>query len=203
MTYCLVRIYSGSNDRSVEELAQIVGRELAPQLIQGNCRRYSTIKFEDGRLGSSSFYDDQATAKRGTEVAKKWVQGTKILQGYSLDQTIEGEVIYGYHGKASNAKEGEIRLYKSSASIDDVCAAMQQEGQPILDTIQGLVRYTCVKTADGIAVLTANESRESSTEISDKARAARQKGGSKMQAVLGQDPEVLRGTILQSYHSYM
>jgi len=202
MTYVLVRIYSGVGDRSVDDLLHVVGQELAPQVIKAGCKRYSTIKFADGRVGSSSFYEDRAAADRGSQIASKWVSETGALQGYKLAQTIKGEVVYAFQGDHSaQAKEGEIRLYQTSASREDVEAAMREEGQPILQSVTGLVRYTSFKLDDqqGYAVITAHANREASTLLSQKARDARQHSGSRLQRVLPQDPEILQGTIVQSY----
>jgi hypothetical protein len=202
MTYVLVRIYTGSGDRSMDELLHIAGQELAPQVIKAGCKRYSTVKFADGRYGSSSFYGDRAAADRGSQIAAKWVAETGAMQGHKLAQTISGEAVYTFQGEQNaQAKEGEIRIYQTPASRGDVEAAMREEAQPLLQTIKGLVRYTCFKLDDakGYAVITGHTNRESSTQLSQKAREVRQKSGSRLQRVLPQDPEVLRGTIVHSY----
>jgi hypothetical protein len=78
---------------------------------------------------------------------------------------------------------------------------MREEAKPLLQTIKGLVRYTCFKLDDdkGYAVITGHANRESSTQLSQKAREVRQKGGSRLQRVLPQDPDVIQGTIVHSY----
>jgi len=202
MTYVLVRIYSGSGDRSIDELLKVVGEELAPQVIKGGCKRYSAVEFSDGRIGSSSFYEDRAAAERGSEIAAQWVNKTQVMKGYKLAQTISGEAVFTYQGDHSTpAKEGEIRLYQTSASRADIEAAFQEDAQPILQSVKGLVRYTCFKLDDarGYAVITGHTTRESSTELSKKAREARQKGSTRLQRVLPKDPEILQGTIVHSY----
>lgn len=201
MTYVLVRIYSGSGDRSVDDLLHVVGQELAPQVIQAGCKRYSTIKFADGRIGSSSFYEDRAAADKGSQIAAKWVSETGAMKGYKLAQTINGEVVYAFQGEQNaQAKEGEIRLYQTAASREDIEAAMREEAEPILRSVTGVIRYTCFKLDDqqGYAVITGHTDRETSTLLSQKAREARQHG-SRLQRVLPQDPEILQGTIVHSY----
>ncbi|HET6608393.1 MAG TPA: hypothetical protein VFG62_17075 [Rhodopila sp.] len=202
MTYVLVRLYTGSSDRSVDDILKVVGQELAPQVIKGGCKRYSVVEFSDGRIGSSSFYEDRAAAERGSEIAAKWVSASGLMKGYKLVQTISGETVYTYQGDQSTpAKEGEIRLYQTSASRADVEAAFREEAQPILQSVKGLVRYTCFKLDDsrGYAVITGHTTRESSTELSKKAREARQKGATRLQRVLPKDPEIIKGTIVHSY----
>ena len=202
MTYVLVRIYTGSGERSVDELLQTAGQELAPQVIKAGCKRYSIVKFTDGRFGSSSFYEDRAAADRGSQIAAKWVAETGAMKGHKLAQTVSGEAVYMFQGdQNAQAKEGEIRIYQTSASRGDVEAAMREEAQPLLQTIKGLVRYTCFKLDDakGYAVITGHTNRESSTQLSQKAREVRQKSGSRLQRVLPKDPEVLQGTIFHSY----
>jgi hypothetical protein len=202
MTYVVVRIYSGTGDRSVDDLLHVVGQELAPQVIKAGCKRYSTVKFMDDRIGSSSFYQSRAAADQGSQIAAKWVSETGALEGYKLAQTIEGEVVYAFQGEQNvQAKEGEIRLYQTSASREDIEAAIREEAQPILQSVTGLIRYTCFKLDDqqGYAVITGHANREASTLLSQKARDARQHSGSRLQRVLPQDPEILQGTIVHSY----
>ncbi len=201
MTYVLVRIYGGSGDRSVDDLLHVAGQELAPQVIQAGCKRYSTVKFADGRFGSSSFYEDRAAADRGNQIAAKWVTETGVMQGYKLARTLSGEAVYVFQGdQNAQATEGEIRLYQTSASREEMEAALREEAEPILKSIKGLVRYTCFKLDDdqGYAVITGHANREFSTQLSQKAREARQKGA-RLQSVLPKDPEVLQGTIVHSY----
>lgn len=202
MTYVLVRIYTGSRDRSVDNLLHVVGQELAPQVIQAGCKRFSTIKFTDGRVGSSSFYEDRAAADTGSQIAAKWVSETGAMSDYKLAQTIKGEVVYAFQGEQSaQAKEGEIRLYQTSASREDIESAMREEAQPILQSVTGLIRYTCFKLdgQQGFAVITGHANREASTLLSQKARDARQHSGSRLNRALPQDPEILQGTIVHSY----
>ena len=202
MTYVLVRIYTGSSDRNVDDLLHLAGQELAPRVIKAGCKRYSTVKFADGRIGSSSFYEDRAAADRGDQTAAKWVSETSAMSGYKLAQTIKGEVVYAFQGdQSAQAKEGEIRLYQTSASREDVEAAMREEAQPILQSVTGLIRYACFKLEgqQGYAVITGHANREASTLLSQKARDARQNSGSRLQRVLPEEPEVLQGTIVQSY----
>jgi hypothetical protein len=128
--------------------------------------------------------------------------GGNVMHGYKLAQTIHGEVIYSFQGnKVARATEGERRLYNTTASPGDVEGALREEAQPILAVEPGLVRYTCFKLDDGqgYAMMTAHASRVSSTQLSQKAREARQKDGSRLQRVLPQDPEVIQGTIVQSF----
>lgn len=202
MTYVLVRIYSGSSDQSVADLVKLVGEGLAPQVIKGGCKRYSMVEFADGRIGSSSFYQDRTAAEHGSQIAAKWVGETGALKGYKLSQTISGEAVYMFQGdQTAQAKEGEIRLYQTSALRSDVEAAFREEAQPLLKEIKGLVRYTCFRLDDtqGYGVITAHANRESSTQLSQKAREARQKGGTRLQRVLPKDPEILQGTIVHSF----
>src|SRR5690242_18159414 len=79
MTHCVVRIYSGASDRSVDDILKLASRELAPELMKAHCRRYSLVEFADGRFGSSSFYDDEAAAQRGMDVAAAWVRETNAM----------------------------------------------------------------------------------------------------------------------------
>jgi hypothetical protein len=202
MTYVLVRIYTGGSDRNVDDLLHLVGQELAPRVIKAGCKRYSTVKFTDGRIGSSSFYEDAAAARRGSEIAAEWVGGSGAMKDYKLARTISGEAIYVFQGaQNAQAKEGEIRLYQTSASREEVEAALREEAQPILQAAKGLIRYTFFKLdgIQGYGAITGHVDRESSTQLSEKAREARQISASRLQRVLPQTPEILQGTIAHSY----
>lgn len=203
MAYVLVRIYSGSSERSPEEILRMVGQELRPQLTTPGCRRYTTFRLDDGRIGSTSLYDDKATADRGNEIAAKVVKDASFLRGYSLARTLRGEVIFAHEAsELSGDLQGEIRIYQTSASADDLRAAFEQEALPILRDHQGLVRYTAIQLdgdPPGCAVLTAHRDRESATSLSSKAREARQRAGSKLKSVLAREPETVRGTITATY----
>ena len=57
MAYYLVRFYSGSGDRSPEQLIRVVvDQELRPKLqAGGGLTRYITFIADDGRIGSASY----------------------------------------------------------------------------------------------------------------------------------------------------
>ena len=80
MAYAMTRIFSGSSDPSPEQLDLIARQELVPQLLQiSGLRRYSTLRFTDGRVGSFSVYDTREAADRGLRVASEWVSSGTAL----------------------------------------------------------------------------------------------------------------------------
>src|SRR3954454_18021679 len=95
MADAMARIFSGSADPGPEQLDRIARQELVPQLLQiAGLRRYSTLTFTDGRVGSFSVYDTREAANRGLRVASEWVSGTDAVRNYHLDETLRGEIAY-------------------------------------------------------------------------------------------------------------
>src|SRR6185437_11734941 len=103
MTYMVARLYSGSGSQSTDELARITIQDLCPLLVQaGGLQRYGASQFSGGRIGSVSAYDSKEAAERASRIAAEWVQRSGTLRGYTLAQTIAGEVIYAYWAEGAN-----------------------------------------------------------------------------------------------------
>ena len=94
MAYYLVRFYSGSGDRSPEQLLrEVVDQELRPKLqAGGGLTRYITFIADDGRIGSSSVYENKEASQRGLQIAREWVNTTGAMHGYQLSETLDGEI---------------------------------------------------------------------------------------------------------------
>jgi hypothetical protein len=204
MAYAMARIFSGSSDPSPEQLDRIARQELVPQLLQiSGLRRYSTLMFADGRVGSFSVYDTHEAADRGLRVASEWVSSTDAVRNYRLDETLRGEIAYtliGQGGQSQRNASGVARIYQTDASIDDVKAAIEQEVSEAVQHLPGLLRYTFVGLEDGrigsFAAFASQESARRAAELTSKLRA---KGGSALGRLLPHAPQVLEGTILGTY----
>ena len=206
MSYVMVRMYSGKGAHSPNELSQIADKELAPQLIKAGCQRYTTVAFSDGTVGSTSLYNDKPAADRGSQIASEWARSTGAMEGYQLSRTLRGEHVFGFHPKGSPSLDqsfGTMRIYRSSATVQDVKAALEQEALPIIQEAPGLLRYTCFRTDEGsgFVVLTANKTREAATELTKLAREAAGKEGSRLRKVFPQAPEVIDGELFHSITS--
>jgi hypothetical protein len=205
MAYAMTRIFSGSSsDPSPEQLDRIARQELVPQLLQiAGLRRYSTLTFTDGRVGSFSVYDTREAANRGLRVASEWVSGTDAVRNYHLDETLRGEIAYILIGQGVQNQRnasGVAQLYRTNASIDDVKTAIEQEVSEAVQHLPGLLRYTLVGLEDGrIGSFAAFASQESARRAADLTRKLRAKGGSALGRLLAHAPQVIEGTILGTY----
>src|SRR3954463_5194634 len=182
MAYAMTRIFSGSSDPGPEQLDLMARQELVPQLLQiVGLRRYSTLVFTDGRVGSFSVYDTREAADRGLRVASEWVSSTDAARNYHLDETLRGEIAYtliGQGGQSQRNASGVARIYQTDASIDDVKTAIEQEVSEAVQHLPGLLRYTLVPLEDGrigsFAAFASPESARRAAELTSKLRA---KGG--------------------------
>jgi hypothetical protein len=204
MSYIVVRMYAPAGEVNSEQLSKRAGQELAPELFKAGCQRFTTVKFADGHLGSTALYTDKAAAERGAQIGGEWAKSTGAMQGPGPARTLRGEHVFSHHPQANPSMAnafGVIRIYRSTASAQDVKEALEQEAMPILQGASGLLRYTVFKTdeGDGFAVMTASTSREAASNLTTQARAATMKAGSKLQKVFASPPEVIEGDIIHSY----
>jgi quinol monooxygenase YgiN len=204
MSYIVVRLYASVGEVNVEQLSQRAGRELAPQLFKAGCQRYTTVKFADGRIGSTALYKDEAAAERGAQIGGEWAISTGAVQGSGPARTLRGEHVFSHHPQLNPSLAntfGVIRVYRSTASAQDVKEALEQEATPILRNAPGLLRYTVFKTDgdQGYVVMTANTSPEAASQLTAQARAAVTRTGSMLQRVFPVPPEVIEGDIIHSY----
>ena len=175
-----------------------------PQLLQvPGLRRYSTLQFPDGRVGSFSVYENREAANRGLRVASEWVNNTEAVRHYQLDETLRGEIVYSLIGQGDQRQRnayGVARIYQTNVLIDEVKTAIEQEAAGPLQHLPGLLRHTLVRLEDGrVGSFAAFISQESARRSSELARRLRAKGGSALSRVLSNDPQVMEGIILGTY----
>ena len=93
MAYLVLRRYSGRGTGPADETLAKVQSELFPKLKEaGGLLRYTTLVMDDGGIASSSVYENKEAAQRGVQVAAEVVSKAQFLQGYKLDQVLEGEI---------------------------------------------------------------------------------------------------------------
>jgi hypothetical protein len=205
MPYVVARLFSGSSDQSPEQLDSIARQELVPQLLQiSGLRRYSTLQFNDGRVGSFSVYENRQIAERGLRVASEWVSSTEAIRNYKLDETLRGEVIYTLVGCGSQIQRnayGVARIYETIARAEDVARALQEEAAETLsEATPGLIRYSLVRLDDGrVGAFSTFEDRASAQRTTELARELRSKVGSKLRHYLPTDPDLYEGIVLGTY----
>jgi hypothetical protein len=205
MAYIVARFYTGTAAADIDQMMTLCRNELIPQLEQlPGFQRYTIVQAKDGRVGSVAIFDNKEAAQESNTLAKRWVDNKPEFAKYPRDAlTFQGEIGSSVTGPATVKPDqrayGAIRLYNTSASFEDVQAAIQREGLPQLQAIPGLVRYTTVKLDDGrIASFTTFESEEAARASTEKARELRGKGESLLKKVLPNDPEVIEVTVLYS-----
>ena len=201
MSYIVTRIYSGTGDKTVEELVDLAMQELAPRLAsEDGFLRYITIKLSDGRFGSFSAYENQQAAKRSLEIAADWTQTKSDLRNSKLDETLEGETIFTAEGSVPIAARlhGVIRLYQTDASQEEVQKAFDAEGPAVIkNNFVGLSRYTVAKLTDGrVGTFGSFDTQENAQKSSQAAKQVRSQSGSEIARTLPNDPQVLEATIL-------
>lgn len=205
MAYIVARLYTGSGNRSTDELARVTIEELCPLLAQsGGLQRYSACEFSGGRIGSVSVYDSKEAADRAGKTAAEWVQKSGALQGYTLAQTMAGEVIFSYRAEGANQSHpnasGVVRVYKTPAEVPVMREALEKEASVIAKAVKGCLRYAVLRLEEGgYASFTACRTREDSEEFTAKAKESRGKSGSLLSRVFPQDPEVIESTIKAVY----
>jgi quinol monooxygenase YgiN len=205
MPYIVARLFTGSSDHSPEQIDRIARQELVPQLLQiPGLLRYATSRFNDGRIGSFSVYEDRGAAARGLRVASEWVSATEAVRNYRLDETLQGEIVYTLVGRGNQLQRnayGVARVYETIARAEDIARALQEEAAEILtEATPGLIRYSLVRLDEGrVGAFSAFEDQTNAQQITERARELRGKTGSRLRHYLPTDPDLYEGIILGTY----
>lgn len=181
MAYFVLRRYSGSGNRSVDETLSTVQSELFPKLKEaGGLVRYTTLVMDDGGIASSSVYDNKEAAQRGVQVAAEVVSKAQFLQGYKLEQVLEGEIARRIdHNSHLQAKYGVARIFKTSASAAQIADAMAQP--PDVFAVPGRVRTFVVQLSDGrVGGFSSFDSKETAERVSEEIKKVRANPGTPM-----------------------
>lgn len=199
MAYFVLRRYSGSGDRSAEETVAAVQTELFPKLREaGGLIRYTTLVMDDGGIASTSVYENTAAAKRGVEVAAEVVGKVHFLRGYNLTQLLEGEIASRIdHNSQTQAKYGAARIFKTSASADQIAKAMADP--PDVFAVPGRVRTFVVQLTDGrVGGFYSFDSKETADRVSDEIKRVRSNPNAPMVKLAPDAPEQFGGRIIHS-----
>jgi hypothetical protein len=200
MAYYLVRLYSGSGDRSPEQLCQTAGSELAPRLMEaGGLQRYLTGVTSDGRIVSASVYDSKEAAQKGLDIARQWVADSGAMRGYQLAQTMQGEIVRVIPGNTQNrATHGVGRLHTTRSTAEQVADAIEQHGMPLTQSIQGRARILVVQLDDGrVGTFLAFDSQEARDQHNQIVRKQRAEAGP-IKQVMPNEPEEINVRIVTS-----
>jgi hypothetical protein len=174
MAYFVLRRYSGSGDRSVNETLAAVQSELFPKLKEaGGLVRYTTLVMDDGGIASSSVYDNKEAAQRGVQVAAEVVSKAQFLQGYKLGQVLEGEIARRIdHNPQTQAKYGVARIFKTSSSAAQIADAMAQP--PDVFAVPGRVRTFVVQLSGGrVGGFSSFDSKETADRVFEEIKRVR------------------------------
>jgi hypothetical protein len=204
MPYVTSRIYAGKGSTSIQELNDIVQKELVPELAKaGGLFRYIALEFTDGRIGSFSAYQDKTSADRAQSIAARWASSTGVMHNYKLAASYDGDVLLTLSGKAelTPGAAGIIRIYDTAASEADIRAAFE-EVAPKIEGFAGLIRLNVVKlSSGGLGTFSSYDTPESAAQVTQYARETRSKAGSLMQKVLPKDPETIETTLISIYNT--
>jgi hypothetical protein len=174
MAYFVLRRYTGSGARSAVDILSAVQSELFPTLkAAGGLVRYTTLVMDDGGIASTSVYDNKEAAQRGVQVAAEVVSKAQFLQGYKLDQVLEGEIARRIdHNSQMQAKYGVARIFKTSASAAQIADAMAQP--PDVFAVPGRVRTFVVQLSDGrVGGFSSFDSKETADRVSEEIKRVR------------------------------
>jgi hypothetical protein len=181
MAYLVLRRYSGRGAGSADEALAKVQSELFPKLKEaGGLLRYTTLVMDDGGIASSSVYENKEAAQRGVQVAAEVVSKAQFLQGYKLDQVLEGEIARRIdHNSQVQAKYGVARIFKTSASATQIADAMADP--PDVFAVPGRVRTFVVQLADGrVGGFSSFDSKETADRVSEEIKRVRANQSSQM-----------------------
>jgi hypothetical protein len=176
-----------------------VQSELFPKLKEaGGLIRYTTLVMDDGGIASSSVYDSKEAAQRGVQVAADVVSKAQFLQGYKLDQVLEGEIARRIdHDSQAQAKYGVARVFKTSASAAQIADAMAQP--PDVFAVPGRVRTFVVQLADGrVGGFSSFDSKETADRVSEEIKKVRANPNAPMVKLAPDVAEQFAGRIVNS-----
>jgi hypothetical protein len=199
MAYYLVRFYSGSGDRPPEQLIRdVVDHELRPKLQEGGgLTRYITFIADDGRVGSTSVYEDKEAARRGLRIASEWASATGAMRGYRLSQTLESEIAAIINADIQYKPAfGMARLFPTQATAAEVVETIKKARAGAQDTASQ-VRTVIVQLQDArvgsFAAYDSQEKREQHTAAISKARE-----NPELRRALPNEPEAIPVRIITS-----
>jgi len=94
------------------------------------------------------------------------------------------------------------RIYKTSASSDELITALEQEAGDVIRNLPGLSRYGVVKMIEGrIGMFMGFDTLENARQSTEQAKNLRNKTGSRLAALLPSDPQVLEGRLVGVYRA--
>jgi hypothetical protein len=173
-------------------LREVVDQELCPKLhAGGGLTRYITFIADDGRIGSSSVYENKEASQRGLQIAREWVNATGAMQGYQLSETLEGEIAetldvdVQYHPAF-----GMARLFPTQATAAEVAEAIKKSRAGTQYDPAGRARTVIVQLSEdrvgSFAAYDTEEKRDRHTAAISKARE-----NPEFRRVLPNDPEAI------------
>jgi uncharacterized protein YegP (UPF0339 family) len=151
---------------------------------------------DDGGIASSSVYDNKEAAQRGVQVAADVVSKAQFLQGFKLDQVLEGEIARRIdHNAQAQAKYGVALIFKTSASATQIADAMDVFAVP------GRVRTFVVQLADGrVGGFSSFDSKETADRVSEEIKRVRANQSSPMSKLApGWDDRAIRRPALSTH----
>jgi hypothetical protein len=204
--YIVTRLYTTDSSEDSDNLLGIVTRDLLPVLLPDlGLQRYSLLKLDDGRFGSTTMYDDKIAADAGQDMIEAWMRkNAELLEGVEQNVVLQGSRVFSYQGVAGAALDtayGIIQTYQSDADAVQISAALMSEVQPLFSGLPRLLRFTCLQMHDGsgFVFLTAHTEREEVDLFASKIHDLRYNLNSQLGNLLPYDPVEISGSVVRSF----
>ena len=198
MAYYMVRLYSGSSDRSPEQLLRDVNPKLLPKLQEaGGLVRFISFVADDGRIGSASVYEDKEAAHRGLQIGREVAGVAEAMQGYQLSQTLQGEIAAVLNADIQYEPAFAIgRLFATAATAAGVTETIKKSRAAAQDDASR-PRTVIVQLDDGrvgsFSAYASQERRDQHTAAISRARE-----NPEHRRLLPNDPETIPSRIITS-----
>jgi hypothetical protein len=205
MEFAVACFYRGSSPLNNAQLDHMIALELVPRLVvmPGFIRYSNLTRDDDNRFGSISVYSDSDTAHAAREQIELWATKCIAMENLHIDEIIQGPLAFSFESDGPHAYPGigQIRLYKSTASLFEINVAILSESDHILRTTPGVMRYSVMKSSDDqIAVFALTDSEESAKRLAAIAGLLRSKPHSELGKIFPEEPETVIGMKVLNTH---
>ena len=155
---------------------------------------YTLVDCGNGRVITTSFFDDQAGAEESVKKASSWVKENLGPLIPNPPKVTSGEVVVRKVTQGGTAGYGVMRRFQVDVSqIGEVTRRVQEELVPILSSVPGFVSYAAIDAGNGTAVTLSSFQDQASFEAAVRKAAD---WSQQMSSLLPTPPEVTTGKIL-------
>src|SRR5579859_4740235 len=128
---------------------------------------YALVDCGNGRVVTTSFFDDQAGAEESVQKASGWVKENLGPLVPNPPKVTSGEVVVRKVGQGGTAGYGVMRRFQVDAGqIAEITRRVQDGLIPILSSVPGFVTYSAIDAGNGVAVSLSAFQDQASAEAS-------------------------------------